>query len=706
VQYLAVAGGGSGGVRIGGGGGAGGVLQGIAQITAGATYTVAVGNGGAAVNVTVDTQNLNGNNGSNTTITGTGFSVTAIGGGGGAGTDLNNGSSGGSGGGGARYTPGLGGSGTLGQGYAGAPGATGAIPDRSGGGGGYGMLGYSGTVGASGGDGFTPSFITNQSWSSKFNGSTDYLTVTNSATIGNFGTGDFTVEEWIFVSSIDTTNGTALIDFRPTSTNTNAILGINTSYQLFWQVNGSTAITGAALSLNTWYHVAVVRSSGSTKMYLNGTQTGSTYSDSNSYAGGTNRPYINRTGYSSSAVALLGGYTSNLRIVSGTAVYTSSFTPPTAPLTAISGTQLLTCQNSGFIDNSSNAFAVTPTGASPATYNPFAPIANTTYSWSNNFNSTGYFTVPSSSNLTFGTNDFTIEFWMFSGNTALEQPIGTGWNGNTGEWTLFVNQGSYPNKIAFFNYYSSGSNRAALVSTSNINNNTWYHVAITRKYSTSTMYMFINGALQATDTSANSGGLNFSSTGLLSCGAYYYAGGFSNFWQGYISNLRIVNGTCLYTSSFTPSTTPLTAITNTQLLTCQSPTFVDNSSNNFTLTTAGSPYITSQNPFGASYAGGGGGSGLSYSGGFEGMGGGGLGATAQAGVGTAAGSNTGSGGGGGGFDTSNYSKESSFAGGSGIVILAYPSTYPAASSVTGSPTVTTTGGYRVYTFTGGGTITF
>jgi hypothetical protein len=331
-------------------------------------------------------------------------------------------------------------------------------------------------------------------------------------------------------------------------------------------------------------------------------------------------------------------------------------------------------------------------------------IANpSTYSWSNYFNSTGYFSVPSSSNLTFGTNDFTIEFWIYTGSTSLEQPIGTAWNGTSGEWTLFVNQGSYPNKIAFFNYYSGGSNRVALVSTSNVNNNTWYHVAITRKYSTSTMYMFINGSLQATDTNANSGGLNFNSTESLSCGAYYYGGTYSNFLQGYISNLRIVNGTCLHTSSFTPSTTPLTAITNTQLLTCQSPTFSDNSSNNFTLTIGGSPYIASQNPFGASYAGGGGGStnpsvGLQ---GYGGMGGGGL--ATGTGIGNAGATNTGAGGGG---ENTNSSSINGGAGGSGVVILAYPSTFPAASSVTGSPTVTTTSGYRVYTFTGTGSITF
>jgi hypothetical protein len=59
--------------------------------------------------------------------------------------------------------------------------------------------------------------------------------------------------------------------------------------------------------------------------------------------------------------------------------------------------------------------------------------------------------------------------------------------------------------------------------------------------------------------------------------------------------------------------------------------------------------------------------------------------------------NTGGGGGGGG---------PSGAGGKGIVIIRYPDTYPAATSTTGSPIITVSGGYRVYQFTSSGTILF
>jgi hypothetical protein len=59
-------------------------------------------------------------------------------------------------------------------------------------------------------------------------------------------------------------------------------------------------------------------------------------------------------------------------------------------------------------------------------------------------------------------------------------------------------------------------------------------------------------------------------------------------------------------------------------------------------------------------------------------------------------------GGGGGAQGAGSGK----AGGSGIVVLRYADTYPDAAATTGSPTFTNTGGYKIYKFTGSGSITF
>jgi hypothetical protein len=67
---------------------------------------------------------------------------------------------------------------------------------------------------------------------------------------------------------------------------------------------------------------------------------------------------------------------------------------------------------------------------------------------------------------------------------------------------------------------------------------------------------------------------------------------------------------------------------------------------------------------------------------------------------TAGTANTG-GGGGGGDDVGNGPN-----GGSGVVIVRYPDTYTAATGTTGSPSITVSGGYRIYKWTSSGSITF
>ena len=103
------------------------------------------------------------------------------------------------------------------------------------------------------------------------------------------------------------------------------------------------------------------------------------------------------------------------------------------------------------------------------------------------------------------------------------------------------------------------------------------------------------------------------------------------------------------------------------------------------------------------YAGGGGGG--SQNGNQGGNGGGGNGGSLNNANSVTAGT-TNTGGGGGGGSNNDSGGVAGKAGGSGIVIIRYPDTYNAAASTTGSPEVTTAGGYRIYKFTGSGSITW
>ena len=107
--------------------------------------------------------------------------------------------------------------------------------------------------------------------------------------------------------------------------------------------------------MNTWNDVAAVRSGSTVKIYLNGTQV-ATGTDSSTVV-------INTLGgWTGSSDYRFKGYISNARVTNA-AVYTSNFTPSTTPLTAISGTQVLTSQSNRFVDNNSNAYAITTSGS-------------------------------------------------------------------------------------------------------------------------------------------------------------------------------------------------------------------------------------------------------------------------------------------------------------------------------------------------------
>jgi hypothetical protein len=98
---------------------------------------------------------------------------------------------------------------------------------------------------------------------------------------------------------------------------------------LKYYTNSNDRISSGALTATTWYHVAVSKSSGSTKMFINGTQVGSTYTDANNY--GTSAPLGIGTYWSSGSpvtTSTLNGYIDDLRITKGYARYTANFTVP------------------------------------------------------------------------------------------------------------------------------------------------------------------------------------------------------------------------------------------------------------------------------------------------------------------------------------------------------------------------------------------
>ena len=172
--------------------------------------------------------------------------------------------------------------------------------------------------------------------------------------------------------------------YAMTISNTGA-LGIIRDYGGSNTDNTSSTI----IPLNTWTHIAWSRISGSNYFFVNGTDITSTFTNptlSGAWPASTTdyQLYIGLGAYLFNIYTYIGdfnGYISNFRVVKGSAVYSASFTPPTQPLTAVSGTSLLTCQSNRYIDNSTNALAITPLNTpSVQAFAPFDPT--TSYSTS------------------------------------------------------------------------------------------------------------------------------------------------------------------------------------------------------------------------------------------------------------------------------------------------------------------------------------
>jgi len=256
--------------------------------------------------------------------------------------------------------------------------------------------------------------------------------------------------------------------------------------------------------------------------------------------------------------------------VNGSALYTSNFTPSTTPLTAVSGTQLLTCQSNRFIDNSSNNFALTITGTpSVQRFSPFAPSAaysTATIGGSGYFDGSGdYLDVNSTSTFDFGTGDLTIEFWAKPNAATNYQGVVcvtyNGGNPNNGYLIVELSpaRGLFVNADAFSTEVSSTAAYPAY-------ENAWHHWAVTR--ASGTWKIFKDGVSQTLATNTI-GSANFTGTTGVIVGAQVGSGSSPAYYpfNGNLSDVRIVKGTAVYTSNFTPPTAPLTAITNTQLLT-------------------------------------------------------------------------------------------------------------------------------------------
>ena len=174
---------------------------------------------------------------------------------------------------------------------------------------------------------------------------TKYLEYNSASSAFAFGTGDFTIEYWWKPTADQRSD---VMDFWSdpivgSAQTTRFIVGtFGGAPQVYVddKVQGSGAkIAGSSnLTLNIWHHIAVTRSSGVIKMWINGTQAGSSYSSSLDMGNvGMKLSIMKDHGAGANGSGKFAG----ARVVMGSAIYTSAFTRPTSALAFVSGTTFL-----------------------------------------------------------------------------------------------------------------------------------------------------------------------------------------------------------------------------------------------------------------------------------------------------------------------------------------------------------------------------
>jgi len=459
-----------------------------------------------------------------------------------------------------------------------------------------------------------------------FNGSSQYLNTPASSEF-TLSTNDFTVEFWIFITAFTPTA------FRPISQGTYAagefLLVVYDNGAFDWCGSTTPIIAGSTLTdtfrVGSWQHVAICRSGTDMAFYVNGVSKGTATSSYN-FSGATS-VYIG--GNPSTSSQYLNGFMSNVRIVQGAAAYTQSFIPTSGPFTTSqtfnqsgipscpvqsSQTSLLltTPSNSSFLtDSSTNAFTVTNNGtATSNSFNPFSGnytiLSNPGSVYLNGSNQR--LSLPASSAFDLSGGTWTIEFWMYStatptvGNQCRIFMFGT--NGSASAFDI-----GYNNDGTILAIVPNGSPPGIFSAAGAITLNNWYHVAVVSNAGSGKI--FINGTQSGSTVTLTQ---PTSSSPTLFIG-YDTVATVDFQYQGYLSNIRIVKGTAVYTSNFTPPAGPLNnsqaanqsggpsaAVTSSQTSLLLNTSFgtnflVDSSINNFTVTNVGTATSATLDPF-------------------------------------------------------------------------------------------------------------
>ena len=382
------------------------------------------------------------------------------------------------------------------------------------------------------------------------------------------GTGNWSYEAWVYADNQTFPSYTRVFGLGPFYNDPKSF-GVqikdadnSNNITVYWDDAaglGRKLISSTAFSQEVWHHLLVCRSGNDIALFLDGTRIAHNSSYTSSIDTGNTYLFVGHSGYGTEGFT---GYIRDVRFINGSHPYdasSSSITVPTEPLTVVTNTKFLQGQLPYFKDQSTSNHAITVSGT--VSSKPKSVFDNGLYSEAVHgasvyFDGDGdYIDLNGDAGFAFGTNDFTVEFWLY----PLTRPSNEcticdfrGVSQNSTHTLLYIDSQYNTNNII---YYTQGGGR---ITSSVITDNTWTHVALVRQgyY----VRLFVNGQQQGstfTNSLSQLVGTNrprFGGSGYVTTAS----GSNGHNLKAYMSDIRVLNGTCAYFSNFTPPTSPLT----------------------------------------------------------------------------------------------------------------------------------------------------
>jgi hypothetical protein len=238
-----------------------------------------------------------------------------------------------------------------------------------------------------------------------FDGTNDYVSTTYNTALFDWWTVDYTLEMWVYAISFPAATGSGgsvgnLIGNMSFNSDTNYwSFGTNSSGNVkFYYYNGSAQsfTSNLTLTLNTWTHLTMVKSSVGVDIYVNGVKSSTTHTIVGTPQSSTNTAFT----IGAYTNGFYQGYIDELRITKGYARYTGNFTPSTTAFSNTGGDV-----GKALVVNS------TATGVSIGTAGYFS--SQLAKAWVN-FNGTGTVAIRDSYNVSsitdLGTGNYRVNF--------------------------------------------------------------------------------------------------------------------------------------------------------------------------------------------------------------------------------------------------------------------------------------------------------